>query len=256
MGATYERLGYPEETYICSDGSLMAIVPADYYELRFAESRLDRSEVDARARHSRRLVVGNEEQVENAIQEELNDWNRSDESRLMLAPSVVPEKKPDAWIVLPEKFDTEIEDSDLIEMGLTYLGAEEAIPYAGSYNFRGNEYRLFLHSARDARELQRHERKKSAKVARYFFIAPAVVATQPVEPIVVGGQGFVLVQFDADMATSSPPTAVLEITGCLRPIDQGQWQFASTLTLGVEATAKARRIPRRAALRRIEGASI
>lgn len=68
-------------------------------------------------------------------------------------------------------------------------------------------------------------------------IAPAVVATQPVEPIVVGGQGFVLVQFDADMATSSPPTAVLEITGCLRPIDQGQWQFASTLTLGVEATA-------------------
>lgn len=68
-------------------------------------------------------------------------------------------------------------------------------------------------------------------------LSPSVVETGPLEPFIVGGEGFVVVRFDADMDTAARPSVVLTIEGCIQPIADGQWPVANALTLPVRATA-------------------
>lgn len=68
-------------------------------------------------------------------------------------------------------------------------------------------------------------------------LSPSVVATGPLEPFIVGGEGFLFVRFDANMDTASRPSVVLRIEGCIEPIADGQWPVANALTLPVRANA-------------------
>ncbi|MGE3961907.1 MAG: hypothetical protein AB7F65_09530 [Dehalococcoidia bacterium] len=66
-------------------------------------------------------------------------------------------------------------------------------------------------------------------------LSPAVTGTMPELPLIVGDQSFVLVRFDADMDTSVQPTLVLDVEGCASRIGDGQWPFANTITVPVQA---------------------
>jgi len=66
-------------------------------------------------------------------------------------------------------------------------------------------------------------------------LSPSVVDTGPDEPLIVGGEGFVLVRFDANMDRSVSPALVVTISGCASRITEGEWQVANVLTIPVRA---------------------
>ncbi|PKN82601.1 MAG: hypothetical protein CVU47_02470 [Chloroflexi bacterium HGW-Chloroflexi-9] len=68
-------------------------------------------------------------------------------------------------------------------------------------------------------------------------LSPSVVDTGPDEPLFVGGEGFVLVRFDANMDRTVSPALVVTISGCAERITEGEWQVANVLTIPVRATS-------------------